>query len=105
MTFRLVCENCGADIPADYIADSDGARLFGCCACGIAKVEYDFAEIAAPFPPGLGSITDAAPGEVAASEFWFFRKEDSPHGMDLCGCCRGLNRDVWVSDRGGMPGP
>lgn len=78
MTLIVVCSDCAAPVPADYIADSDGARLFGCCGCGVASAEWDFSnsnsrrddgasESAVASPPGLDGITDAAPGEVAAS--------------------------------------
>ena len=52
MTARLTCENCGAEIPAEHLADADGERLFGCCACGLATVEFSFPSEIATSPPG-----------------------------------------------------
>jgi hypothetical protein len=60
VTLIVVCSECAATVPADYIADDDGARLFACCACGYTTVELSFpSEIAVAFPPGLDSVTGA----------------------------------------------
>ena len=60
MNFTLLrCAECGAYLPAEPLADRDGSRLFGCCACGYATVELSFPEIAVAFPPGFDGTTDA----------------------------------------------
>ena len=51
MTSRLLlkCAECGAYLPAEPIADRDSSRLFGCCSCGYATVEFSFSsEIVGP---------------------------------------------------------
>lgn len=55
MTSRLTCSNCGAAIPAELLADDHGERLFGCCSCGMATVEYEFANSLV----GPSSLADA----------------------------------------------
>ena len=63
MTSRLLlkCAECGAYLPAEPLADHYGERLFACCACGYATVEFSFpSEIAVASPPRFDSVTGAA---------------------------------------------
>ena len=63
----LACDNCHVAIPAEHLADADGERLFGCCSCGVAKVEYDFGcDFVGQRSSSLADVTDTAAGNPAA---------------------------------------
>lgn len=62
----LACAECGAYLSAEPLVDRDGSRLFGCCACGYATVEFSFpSEVAVR--SSLDGVTGTAVLEAVVS--------------------------------------